>query len=146
VQNLLDLNHLLSQKFISDDDYNNPYFNPTLEKDIPDFQIDFNTSKNTDNPMNDGIVDITKLEYPSIGHFMGYRKDIFKTTDTFLKSTVLDITDRVIRAEKYFDTAGENYIFIKINNWGYINFFGEKFSLAVFHLSMLPKLVVCLLY
>lgn len=142
VQNLLDLNHLLSQKFITDDDYNNPFFNPTLEKDIPDFQIDFNTSKNTDNPMNNGIVDITKLEYPSIGHFMGYRKDILKTSDSFLKSTVLDLTDRVIKAEKYFDTAGENYIFIKINNWGNINFFGENFLAKILLTSGLgnPKL------
>lgn len=142
IQNLLDLNHLLTQKFITEDDYNNPLFNPTLEKDIPDFEIDFNTSKNIDNPFVDGIIDIKKLEYPSVGHFMGFRKDITKITDSFLKSTILDSTDRIIKGDKYFDTAGENYIFIKLNNWGYIDFFGEKILAKILLTSGLgnPKL------
>jgi len=98
----------------------------TLEKDIATFEIDFNTNKSLENPVTNGLVDIKKLEYNSVGHYMGYRPNMFKTTDKFLKSDVLDVTDRIIRAEKTFDTAGENYIFIKINDWGYIDFFGER--------------------
>jgi hypothetical protein len=141
-QNLLDLNHLLSQKFISQADYDNPLFNPTLEKDIADFEIDFNTSKNLENPVTHGLVDIKKIEYPSIGHYMGFRANMFKTDNKFLKKSVMDDTDRIIRAEKCFDTAGENYIFIKINNWGYIDFFGEKLMAKILLTSGLgnPKL------
>ena len=57
---------------------------------------------------------------------MGYRPDMSKPTDNFLKVSVMDYTDRIITAEKFFDTTGNNYIFMKINDWGYIDFFGES--------------------
>ncbi len=142
VENLVNLTHLLNQKFITQAEYNDPLFNPTLEKDIATFEIDFNTSKSLENPVTNGLVDIKKLEYNSVGHYMGFRPDMFKTTDKFLKSDVLDVTDRIIRAEKTFDTAGENYIFIKINDWGYIDFFGERMMAKILLTSGLgnPKL------
>lgn len=142
MNNLLDLKHLLSQKFISQADYDNPLFNPTLEKDIADFEIDFNTSKNLENPVTNGLVDIKKLEYNSIGHYMGFRPDMLKSENKFLKNSTLDETDRIIRGDRFFDTAGENYIFIKINDWGYIDFFGEKMMAKILLTSGLgnPKL------
>lgn len=142
VEKLLDLKHLLDQKFISQSDYDNPLFNPTLEKDIADFEIDFNTSKRIENPVTDGLVDIKKLEYRSVGHYLGFRPDMFKTENKFLKTSVLDYTDRIIQGERFFDTAGENYIFVKINNWGYIDFFGEKLMAKILLTSGLgnPKL------
>lgn len=142
VEKLVDLKHLLSQKFITQAQYDDPLFNPTLEKDIADFEIDFNTSKNLTNPVTNGLVDIRKLEYNSVGHYMGFRPDMFKPTDKFLKKSELDVTDRIIRAERFFDTAGENYIFIKINDWGYIDFFGERMMAKILLTSGLgnPKL------
>ncbi len=142
VEKLVSLTHLLAQKFITQAEYDNPLFNPTLEKDIADFEIDFNTSKSLENPVTNGLVDIKKLEYNSVGHYMGFRPDMFKTTDKFLKKSELDVTDRIIRAEKTFDTSGENYIFIKINDWGYIDFFGERMMAKILLTSGLgnPKL------
>ena len=142
VEKLLDLKHLLDQKFISQSDYDNPLFNPTLEKDIADFEIDFNTSKRIENPVTDGLVDIKKLEYRSVGHYLGFRPDLFKTENKFLKTSIVDYTERIIQGERFFDTAGENYIFLKLNNWGYIDFFGERFMAKILLTSGLgnPKL------
>lgn len=117
---------LLDHKFITLAQFNDPLYQVTMEYDIAEFEIDFNTNKNVDNPIIDGIVNIKKLEYLSIGYYMGYRPDMSKTTDNFLKKTIMDYTDRIITAEKFFDTTGNNYIFIKINDWGYIDFFGES--------------------
>lgn len=142
VENLLNITHLLNQKFITQEEYNNPLFNPTLDKDIADFEIDFNTNKRLENPVTNGLVDVKKLEYPSVGHYMGFRADMFKTENKFLKPSFLDETERIIRSEKSFDTSGENYLFIKINNWGYIDFFGEKIMAKILLTSGLgnPKL------
>ena len=142
VERLLNLKHLLDNKFISQGDYDNPAFKPTLEKDIADFEIDFNTSKRLENPVTNGLVDIKKLEYNSVGYFMGFRPDMLKSEDKFLKKTTLDETDRIITGEKFFDTAGENYIFIKMNDWGYIDFFGQKLMAKILLTSGLgnPKL------
>ena len=45
-------------------------------------------------------------------------------------------------APKFFDTTGHNYIFIKINDWGYIDFFGESLMAKILLTSGLgnPKL------
>lgn len=142
VENLLNKSFLLAQNFITQAEYDNPLYKATLEKDIADFQIDFNTNKRLENPITDGLVDIKKLEYAPVGHYIGYRPDILKTTDKFLKFSTMDETDRIIRAEKIFDTGGDNYIFIKINDWGYIDFFGEQFMAKILLTSGLgnPKL------
>lgn len=142
VENLLSKSFLLKHKFITQEEHDNPFYNATLEKDIADFQIDFNTNKTLENPVTNGLVDIKKLEYASVGHYIGYRPDILKPIDKFLKFSVMDETDRIIRAEKMFDTGGDNYIFIKINGWGYIDFFGEPFMAKILLTSGLgnPKL------
>jgi hypothetical protein len=116
---------LLDNKFITLTQFNDPLYTVTMEYDIADFEIDFNTNKNVDNSIIDGIVNIKKLEYLSIGYYMGYRPDMSKLTDIFFKKSVMDDTDRIITAEKFFDTTGNSYIFMKINDWGYIDFFGN---------------------
>ena len=57
---------------------------------------------------------------------MGYKPNMLINKNRFLKSSILNNTNRIIRSDKIFDTFGDNYIFIKINNWGYIDFFGEQ--------------------
>ena len=49
----------------------------------------------------------------------------------FLKSSKLNNTNRIIQSDKIFDTFGDNYIFIKINNWRYIDFFGEQYMAKI---------------
>ena len=140
--NLLDRDYLKTKLFITLEQYNDPLYIPSLYKDIPEFEIDFSTQQQLENPVTNGLVDIKKLEYPSVGYYMGYRPDLKIPTNRFLKSSTIDDTDRIIRADKIFDTSGDNYIFIKINNWGYIDFFGEPYMAKILLTSGLgnPKL------
>jgi len=133
---------LLDNRFITLAQFNDPLYTVTMEYDIADFEIDFNTNKNVDNPIIDGIVNIKKLEYLSIGYYMGYRPDMSKLTDIFFKKSIMDYTERIIIAEKFYDTTGNNYIFMKINGWGYIDFFGESLMAKILLTSGLghPKL------
>jgi hypothetical protein len=142
VTNLSSRQFLLDHKFITLTQFNDPQYQVTLEYDIPDFEIDFNTNKNITSPLIDGIINIKKLEYLSIGYYLGYRPDMSKLIDMFFKKSVMDYTERIITAEKFFDTTGHNYIFMKINDWGYIDFFGDPIMAKILLTSGLgnPKL------
>ena len=142
IENLLDKNFLYQQRFISLSEFNDPNYQGTLEKDVPPFQIDFNTSNHLVNHVIDGLTDIKQIDYPSVGSYMGFRPDMKKPIDKFLLSSVADSSDMVIRADKIFNTAGDNYIFIKINDVGYIDFFNQKLFAKILLTSGLgnPKL------
>lgn len=142
IEKLLDKNFLYQQRFISLSEFNNPNYQGTLEKDIPPFEIDFNTSANLTNHVVDGLPNINQIDYPSVGSYMGFRPDMKKLTDKFLLSSIADSTDMIIRADKIFNTAGDNYIFIKINDVGYIDFFNQKLFAKILLTSGLgnPKL------
>ena len=142
VTNLSSRQFLLDHKFITSTQFNDPKYQVTLEYDIPDFEMDFNTNKNLTSPLIDGIINIKKLEYLSIGYYLGYRPDMSKLTDIFFKKSIMDYTERIITAEKFYDTTGNNYIFIKINDWGYIDFFGDPIMAKILLTSGLgnPKL------
>lgn len=142
--NLLLRPFLLEHQFITSVQSNDPLYQVTLEYDIANFEIDFNTNKcgEQENPITDGIINIKKLKYLSIGYYMGYRPNPSKLIDKFLINSNIDYTDRVMTAQKFFDTTGHNYIFIKINDWGYIDFFGESIMAKILLTSGLgnPKL------
>jgi hypothetical protein len=142
--NLLLRPFLLEHKFITSVQSNDPLYQVTLEYDIADFEIDFNTNKcgEQENSITDGIINIKKLKYLSIGYYMGYRPNPSKLIDKFLINSNIDFTDRIMTAPKFFDTTGHNYIFIKINDWGYIDFFGESLMAKILLTSGLgnPKL------
>ena len=142
--NLLLRPFLLEHQFITLVQSNDPLYQVTLEYDIADFEIDFNTNKcgEQENPITDGIINIKKLKYLSIGYYMGYRPNPSKLIDKFLINSNIDFTDRIMTAPKFFDTTGHNYIFIKINDWGYIDFFGESIMAKILLTSGLgnPKL------
>lgn len=142
--NLLLRPFLLEHQFITSVQSNDPLYQVTLEYDIADFEIDFNTNKcgEQENPITNGIINIKKLKYLSIGYYMGYRPNPSKLIDKFLINSNIDFTDRIMSALKFFDTTGHNYIFIKINDWGYIDFFGESIMAKILLTSGLgnPKL------
>jgi hypothetical protein len=117
--------YLLEQKFISQSQYDDPFFQYTSEKDIADFEIDFSTYKLI-NPITQGLLDIKKMSYPPVGYYLGFRPDLTKLTDNFLYKGNVDDTERILTAYKIFDTTGDDYIFLKINDWGYIDFFNQK--------------------
>jgi hypothetical protein len=52
-----------------------------------------------------------------VGYYLGLRPDI--TTDQFIFSGLMNNTERMIIADKFFDTTGSDYIFLKINDWGH---------------------------
>jgi hypothetical protein len=89
--------------------------NQDISKDIPDFEMTFNDPSRV---VHNGVFDIKKLDYPSLGFYLGYR--------SIINSPVIIQTDKIIFAEKFFSLSGNNYIFIKINDWGHIDFYGDK--------------------
>jgi hypothetical protein len=93
------------------------YTSTNLFKDIPDFEINFNTF-DSEPTYNGQIFDIKKLRYPNLGFYLGYRKPFYTST--------IEDTDKVIRPEKVFNTIGDNYLFIKINDWGHLDFYSQK--------------------
>ena len=90
----------------------------SLYKFFPDFEIKFNTFDNIKNSYVNGDFDIKKLNYETLGYYLGYRNNFY--------SPITYNNTKVIEAEKFFNNAGEEYIFMKLNDWGYIDFFGEK--------------------
>lgn len=126
ISNLTSKSFLRKYKFISESQYIDPYYLATLEKDLATFEIDFNTYIKLDNPVVDGIIDIKKMQYPPLGFYLGYRADIKKDSNQFLLSSIIDDTKVILRAHKIYDSTGDDYMFLKINDWGYIDFHGEK--------------------
>lgn len=126
IANLTSKSFLRKYKFISENQYYDPYYTATLEKDLASFEIDFNTYVKLENPVVDGVIDIKKMQYPPLGFYLGYRADIKKTFDQFLLTPVVDDTKIVLRATKIYDATGDDYMFLKINDWGYIDFHGQK--------------------
>jgi hypothetical protein len=115
--------YLYSHKFITEAEYLNTEWTPSGNRDIPEFDIDFSTYPIV-NPISNGLIDIKKITYPPIGYYLGWRPNI--ATNQFIFSGIMNNTERMITADKFFDTTGEDYIFLRINDWGYIDFFGKK--------------------
>lgn len=101
----------------------------SLQQIIPDFEIDFNTFPDSVNSYVNNQFDIKKLNYETVGYYLGYRKN-FYTSSSYN-------TDKLVEAEKFYNNAGEEYIFIRINDYGYIDFFGQKLFAKVL---MMPAL------
>jgi len=118
--NLISKEHLIKYKFLP-----NPNYTISLIKDIPSFEIDFSTY-NLVNPIDNSIIDISKMKYPTLGFYLGFRQDVKKTKDHFLLKSVLDKTKVIIKGLKIYDTTGYDYIFLKINDWGYVDYFGQN--------------------
>ena len=73
------------------------------------------------------------MQYPPLGFYIGYRPNIKKTSDQFLLKPDIDDTKVILKATKIYDATGDDYIFVRINDWGYVNFFDTKmFAKIVF--------------
>ena len=131
--NLTSKTFLRQYKFLSLDNYNNPYHTVSLVKDIASFEIDFSTYNQLLNPVDNGILNIKKMQYPSLGFYIGFRADIKKTSEQFLLKPIIDDTKVTLKATKIYDATGDDYIFVRINDWGYVDYFGTKmFAKIVF--------------
>ena len=113
ITNLLDKDYLLNNNFLSISPLNSykpiltsnmitlSQFNnykPLLNKDIPTFDIDFK------------INDI----YTSLGYYLGFNR-------TSLLSSKYENTIQYIKSQYIYNLNSHNYIFLNLNNWGYIN-------------------------
>lgn len=88
--------------------------------DIPQFQIDFNTSS-TQTSFNNNIINISSLNYPSIGYYLGYRI----VNNSFILSPSINNCTLTLTATKNYNVLGEDYIFLRINDWGNFDFFNK---------------------
>jgi len=119
INNLLDNSYLLSNNFLSitplntytpiptsnvltQYQYNN--YVPTLNKDIPTFEIDFNINN----------------IYTSLGYYLGFRSLI-------PISSIYNNTTQYIKSQYMYNLFSENYIFLNLNNWGLFNFQNKFF-------------------
>jgi len=81
-----------------------------LSKDVPNFEINFDTYNSDTNPYTGNVLDIGKVNYPTLGYYLGYRNRFY--------SSLYNSYNKVIVAEKVFNTVGNNYIFLRLNDWG----------------------------
>jgi len=89
--------------------------------DIPQFQINFNTESIILSSFNNNIINISSLKYPSIGYYLGYRS----VNNSFILSPSINGTNMILTASKNYNILGEDYIFLRINDWGNIDFFNQ---------------------
>lgn len=86
--------------------------NDSLEKDILSFEIDFNTNSNNNSNIN-------KLNYLSLGYYLGFRLNF---NNNNLLSSKFYNNKTILEATKVYNIKSNNYIFLKMNDWGYIDF------------------------
>ena len=127
VNDLLNSTYLFENNFITSEQYNDPSYTPTLIKDIASFEIDFAPNKSKyNNPVSNGIIDVNKLEYNTLGYYLGFRENINSTNQPFLLSSVVNGVQSSLEATKVSQTNGSNYLFLRINDWGVFDFFGRR--------------------
>jgi hypothetical protein len=142
LSSFVDKQFLNDKGFISQTDLSNPLYIPNLSKDIPQFEIDFSTGIGSyTNPVI--VPPNSKSAYPntpysnvmtykSLGYYLGCRPN----ADNFILTSSINLDNPLlssIMGTKKFNTRGDVYIFLKINDWGYINFFDKTmFSKILF--------------
>jgi hypothetical protein len=124
--NLVIKSYLLANGFITIAQYNDIIYKPNCKKDIASFEIDFNTYNDLNTYLVNNIIDIKNLQYPPLGYYLGFRPDMTKKANKFLISPIWLDTDCIIAAPRMFNTSGDAYIFIRINDYGYLNFFNKS--------------------
>lgn len=102
-------------QIINDKKYNNI---------IPEFEIDFNTNTNNTN----------NHKYLSLGYYLGFRL----INGNYILTPKLndDKTKLILYATKLYNIFGDDYIFLKINDWGNFDFF-NKIIFSKFYLRSL---------
>jgi hypothetical protein len=77
--------------------------------------VQFNIMTQSNIGVNETNLGINNKLYPSLGYYMGFRKN----------SYTLNMGIPVI-SEEYSHFDIENYVFIKLNDWGYVDHFNNK--------------------
>ena len=123
-------NNFLNYYYTTDDWTTKPQFSTTSITlyDIPQFQIDFNTEGSTSSSFTNNIININSFNYPSIGYYLGYRL----VNNSFVLSPSLSGVTMTLTATKNFNVLGEDYIFLRINDWGSFDFFNKVILSKIF--------------
>jgi hypothetical protein len=82
--------------------------------DLPQFQINFN---------NDNLSLKNNLDYSSLGYYLGYRP----INNSFILSPTFNTTNHqlILTGTKYFNFINDDYIFLRINDWGRFDLFNQ---------------------
>ena len=123
--NLVIKSYLLAQGFITIAQYNDSTFKPNCKKDIASFELDFNTYTDINTILINNVIDLKSIQYQPLGYYLGFRPDMTKAADKFLVSPIWLDSDCIISAPKMFNTTGDSYIFLRINDYGYVDFFNK---------------------
>lgn len=103
-------------------------------QDIPQYQIDFsNLSKSI---FTNNIININSLKYPSIGYYLGFRA----VNNSSLLSPTIKNTQLLITGTKNYNVFGDDYIFLRINDWGNFDFFNQILFSKIFLRSELTTI------
>jgi len=94
--------------------------------DLPQFQINFNTD-------NSSLKN--NLNYSSFGYYLGYRP----INNNFILSPIVNntITYYQLTGTKYFNFINDDYIFLRINDWGRFDLFNQKILSKIYLRSSL---------
>ena len=106
-------------------------------EDIPSFEIEFDTSINNNvTSVKYPGVNINSLSYPSLGYYLGYRIN----NGSYLLSPTFTNGNLTLTASKKYNTIGEDYIFLRINDWGNFDFFNQVIFSKIFLRSDLTSI------
>jgi len=122
INKLLNKQYLRNEFFITNTQFLNNGFRPSILKDITTFEINF-LNNNINNLLINGIFDNKGNSYKALGYYLGFRP----LNNNFLLKSKYDNGELKIMGDKPFNLYGDDYVFVKINNWGYIDLFNEKY-------------------
>ena len=119
IDNLLDQYYLYTHNFITGDQYSDPFYTVDLGKDIAPYEINFECSPYV-SAVNNNITTLEKLTYMPIGYILG-----FKPNPTYFFTPILNNLSVNLNSLNPASLSGSYYVFLKINDWGYYNFFDQ---------------------
>ena len=93
--------------------------------DIPQFEININTNNVS---FNNNIININSFKYPSIGYYLGFRT----INNSSILSPNIYNSQLIITGSKNYNVLGDDYIFLRINDWGNFDFFNQILFSKIF--------------
>lgn len=121
-KNTININNSINKWFL----YNLTTFSTLITTNITEydnitFEIDFNINTNLISVNNN--IDINNINYPSLGYCLGFRTS--QSNTSIFYSSIFNNLKTQINATSVVNLHNNNYAYLNINNWGYINFFNK---------------------
>ena len=100
--------------------------NNIIKKDIITFDINFSISN-------------TELYYPSLGYILGFRTPNCTPTIFSLLSSSYNINQTIINGTELYNLFSNQFLLLKVNNWGCVDFNNELYLSKVIFSCHLPN-------